>query len=143
MILCVTLWGAATVDAQSLRPYQDGPLQASDFRRAPPANRLHKAYTSTRMAHNSRYQVKTRNGVSTIRLVSIEMTNDVEQSNSWNATPQDAQLLSHEQGHFDITEVMRRRAASYWEKRLPSMVFRASSPSKCQEALKVDGRLVS
>ena len=119
MMLAVGLlaWGQELrPPAQLERRYDQGPLRAEEFRGLPKLRlseekgRPLDAYTMTRIRFRYQYNVWRRRGRSIVRLKSIEVYSVFDRDKSWNRRPQDAELLDHEQGHFDITETHARRA---------------------------------
>lgn len=112
--LCCVAWSAAWGE----RLYEQGPLRASEFLAKPPANKPYKAVTSTKLNYQYRYQSAFRPGRATAKLTELELTSEFEPQQSWNRRPDDPQLLRHEQGHFDITEAVRVRAAAFWKSRI-------------------------
>ena len=127
---------ACPAAAETIRPYSAGPLRAGDFQKGPPAGIPHHAHTSTRLGYGFRYRSRTFNGSSVVVLSEVTLTNNLVQSESWTRRPGDAQLMQHEQGHFDITETVRRRARAYFTKqRMARIKFRASTLDGAVQAL--------
>lgn len=116
---CGTAWGE--------RPYDEGPLRGSEFRATPPTKHPYKALTSTKLTYSYRYRSVYRPGRATAKLTELKLTNEFEADKSWNRRPDDANLLRHEQGHFDITEAMRVRAAAFWKARIGRVTVTGTS----------------
>lgn len=96
------------------RRYEDGPLQADDFQAEPAVKQEGDlrllASTVTQLAYDYRYRFERRGKRTTVRLTSVRVYALVRRDQSWNSKKQDAALLDHEQGHFDIAEIHARLA---------------------------------
>jgi hypothetical protein len=103
---------ASAANAADRRPYDDGPLTADDFRADPPANLPAKAHTGTELIHEYRYRYVATEASTTVTLTSFKVTAYIERDRSWNAEPENAALLDHEQGHADAAQIecLRTRA---------------------------------
>lgn len=111
----ITAWCAsgrlATARDVDARCYEDGPLSHHDCRATiPEQSEGLDAFTTTELLFN--YQYRTRpSGRRTIAWTTdIWVAAVVNPSASWNAKPEDASLLDHEQGHFDLTQIAVLRA---------------------------------
>ena len=109
------------------RIYKQGPLSFREFLAAPPAGVAFDAETNTHLKYDYRYRTLTRGGSTTFTLTKITFRAELDPAKSWTKRPQDVELLRHEQGHFDITEVIQRKAALEWQSQIGKLSIRASS----------------
>lgn len=121
LAVALTLWPGSVVGGEQLelRLYAQGRLTAEDFRAVPPreiprvgnANILSE--TKTEVRYNFRYVVTQSGRVYVARLAEIDVFALLSTERSWNAAPENARLLAHEQGHFDLAQrqALRARAA--------------------------------
>ena len=132
LLICGSLLGVAlslttTEDRErnsrpSFRAYRKGPLRADDFHATPPAkppkaDGLHAlAYTATDVRHKMRYRYTQRRRRFSAWLTSLQVDAVVLCDQSWNKQKQNCDLLDHEQGHFDITEIQTRRIQLHMRK---------------------------
>lgn len=87
--------------AEDLRPYEDGPLTANDFRGEPPATAPGDAQTTTHLRYDFRYRYRFTGGATVLTIEQVEIKALIDRDTSWNRRPGDAALLAHEQGHAD------------------------------------------
>lgn len=87
--------------AEDLRPYEDGPLTADDFRGEPPDAALGDAQTTTHLRYDFRYRYRFTGGATVLTIEQVEVEALIDRDTSWNRRPGDADLLAHEQGHAD------------------------------------------
>ena len=97
-----------------VRKYDEGPLSSEDFQGQRPENvstdeAKHDAFIRTQVQYEFRYGYETNGKTTTMKLQSIDTFAVVDQSNSWNLRKDDAELLDHEQGHFDLTHATALR----------------------------------
>jgi|GEM_PF-960660 len=111
--------GLAAIQAQNPpaeRRYADGPLTPADFKMAAPATLpiastggpLHAA-TFTQMKFSYQYRFENVARQFQVKATEADCYAVLTGETSWIAKPEDAGLLLHEQGHFDITEIHARR----------------------------------
>lgn len=117
------------------RPYGDGPLTEADFRGKTPtegklANSPFQAFLFLDIHWSCQYRTVGRGRVFTALLTQFEATavcNPVRSWNHWGKGNPD--LLDHEQGHFDITQIHAQRL----ELRLRKLVAAKKPPSASGE----------
>jgi hypothetical protein len=111
--LALSLVHAQEPDAEktSRRPYRDGPLTPADFQATPDDSNTFTAWTEIDFDYRYEYRVHRR-GQWIATLSMIEIHTCVMQDKSWNKRPQNATLLDHEQGHFDLAQTFAIRAQS-------------------------------
>ncbi|MCA9224536.1 MAG: hypothetical protein KDA47_02955 [Planctomycetales bacterium] len=123
----VALVGIRSLEADEpirQRRYEHGPLTAADFRAPPPEvresiyGRRVLAYTFTECNYTYGYQYSFTDNSATASLTKLDFHAVLIPEKSWNATPGDARLLDHEQGHFDITHAAALAAQRQWDRRL-------------------------
>lgn len=89
------------------------PLTWSLFQAPPPADAIHRneaAAIHMTIRWHASYSVVSNGGPWTGRIETVTVTNTMEPSLSWVVTAKaDAQVLHHEQVHFDLNEVYRRK----------------------------------
>ena len=119
----------------AMRTYQSGPLTAADFRAAAPREAKLDALTVTELRYEYRYQTWTDSqGNCTLQLTQVLVETWLDRSRSWNRKPADGELLEHEQGHFEVTEAVRRKAIAYWKGRVKQVRLRRSSEKAARKA---------
>jgi len=97
------------------RPYGDGPLTVADFKGKQPAEgELAKvpfqAYLFLDITWSSQYRTLGRGRVVNALLTHFEATAVSDPAKSWNHWgKKNPDLLDHEQGHFDITQIHAQR----------------------------------
>ena len=145
LIWGITVPGPAQVTRTENRPakesstpprrYQEGPLAARDFRGKPPRNATGKvnsllAFTRTDFRFSWKSTFTRRNRKHYLKATNIDLYSVMLPQHSWNRAPQDRQLLDHEQGHFDITEVQLRKAILKLKSPSSRSLFRSSGNSR-------------
>lgn len=95
------------------RKFRDGPLTVADFRGRPTGNEKAAipggqltAFTVTEVRYETRFQVRGAGDNWVARLVSAEAFAVMHRDQSWILQPDDQELLDHEQGHFDTTQIL-------------------------------------
>jgi hypothetical protein len=98
-------------DKTAPREYSAGPLTKDDFQAKVPeaahsaGGAALRAFISGGVYHRYRYRYTTASGQVRLMPTEIRVFAAVDREKSWNATPGDAELLDHEQGHFDLAAV--------------------------------------
>lgn len=123
---CVLLYAARGQDeaSEDLRPYEAGPLDASEFRAAVPNPQPREngirleAYTATDIRYELRYYFRTSSTQTRLSLESIEVNAVFDRSKSWNNRKSDRHLLDHEQGHFDLAAIYALRLQLEFDRQL-------------------------
>ncbi len=94
------------------RRFEEGPLLAKDFQMPVPDPQPVRegikmlANTHTKIRYTYRYQTKpTRLSRTVATATSIEIFSLMLRDQSWNAAPDNAFLMEHEQGHFDEAQI--------------------------------------
>jgi hypothetical protein len=93
------------------RPYNDGPLTEADFQgQRPTSGKLagspFQAYLFLDINWSSQYRTAVRGRVATAYLTQFDATAASDTSKSWHRWGKNkSELLDHEQGHFDITQI--------------------------------------
>lgn len=109
-------------EAESTRRYGDGPLTAEDFVGDVPELRIINGITMRSNVFTDvryTYQCDGRNlpnGKFEVRLTQAEVFAIVDRRKSWNAAPEDAALMDHEQGHFDISALTAARLQARFDR---------------------------
>ncbi len=89
------------------------PLTWDLFQATPPADAVHRSEAAAihmTIRWYASYSVTSRGGMWTGHVESVTITNTVEPSLSWVVTEAaDDDVLRHEQAHFDLNEVYRRK----------------------------------
>lgn len=149
--MLLSLWVAGLVaDEPALdgpknwRRYRDGPLSPDDFRgRAPasqnPSESGHRltAYTFVEIMYESKFQAVGTKDRWTARLVELEAYAVVHRDQSWNRRPDDARLLDHEQGHFDLAHAYALTLQRYFDEQLKLRKFPVGVGKTAAEATEV------
>lgn len=97
--------------SQAKRPYGDGPLTEADFKGKTPtegelANSPFQAFLFVDISWSSQYRTVGRSRVFTALLTQFQATAVSNPAKSWNHVGKKRpDLLDHEQGHFDITQI--------------------------------------
>ncbi|MBC7855269.1 MAG: hypothetical protein IAF94_17715 [Pirellulaceae bacterium] len=93
------------------RPYDDGPLSEADFRGKPPAEGKlagspFQAYLFMDIIWSSQYRTAGRGRVVSAHLTQFQASAVTFPGKSWNHWgKKNPDLLDHEQGHFDLTQI--------------------------------------
>lgn len=105
------------------RRYETGPLSAADFAATPPAGRGNLlAATHTGLRYTFQYRgVAASQGVRVVA-TQLEAFAIVIPAKSWNAAPDDARLMDHEQGHFDISQLHARN----WQRQAARLIAKTA-----------------
>lgn len=107
------------------RLHRQGPLTFAEFKAAPEQDSFLHAKTTSHLKYDYRYRTLTRNGVTTVTLSKITFRAEFLREKSWTKRPRDLALLRHEQGHFDITEVLQRKATAEWRSQIGKLSVRS------------------
>lgn len=108
--ISVALGEAAEPAAQgSYRPYGDGPLSAADFEAQADRSQAFSAWTELDFDYSYGYSL-ARRGEWIVTLNKIEIQARIRRDKSWNKRPENAALMDHEQGHFDLMQTFALRA---------------------------------
>jgi hypothetical protein len=116
-LLCATEGAsiARAQDASAERKHDLGPLISAEFRMLTPDPRpmlgdlIARASTRTKVTFNYNWAARDAAGGREMTANQITVTATFIPAESWIAEPNDAALLNHEQGHFDIAS--RRSSA--------------------------------
>jgi len=111
------------------------PLRWSDFRGRAPAESDHSAETATTLRMQAAVKIVTlRNGTQWECVVSLrELTTEAlfEPAKSWvRSGHTNAELLAHEQLHFDLAHLQARHGAARAVRELAPQTFTARAPSE-------------
>ena len=103
----------ASTDGSSGIPWSEVPITWSLFRGAPPADAVHRSEAAAihmTIAWHASYSAGSRGGAWTGQVDRVTVSNAMDTDLSW-VVPGGAteQVLRHEQGHFDLNEVYRRK----------------------------------
>jgi hypothetical protein len=144
--ILVAIGGRAhSAEESSLRPYSAGPLTLADYQQAVPNPRpiasgvwlAASTWTGTR--YTTRYDWHSdRAGNVDARLTRVEVVASVDRAKSWNADRDRRQLIDHEQGHFDLTELYARRAQRKFNELLQGPGVVAHGPDEKTAAAEID-----
>jgi hypothetical protein len=96
-------------DKASKRPYRDGPLVAADFQAEPDKANAFTAWSEIDFDYRYEYSLRRR-GEWIATLTKIEIHACLLTDKSWNKRPENATLMDHEQGHFDLAQTFALRA---------------------------------
>ena len=121
--------------AEDVRPYDEGPLTADDFRGGPPDDSSAAAKTATQFTFEFKYRYKSTARVTTVTLDRITITACIRRDQSWNRYPDDKRLLDHEQGHADIAEIHCLQARLAFRKQLAKGQGPSATASSLSEAV--------
>ena len=98
-------------DAAECRVYEEGPLTASDYKMAVPADDQGlDATTTTELRYHYNYRSRITPRRVTAWTTEIRVDAVVIPAKSWNELLQDKRLMDHEQGHFDLTYIAAMQA---------------------------------
>jgi hypothetical protein len=145
VLLCVAI--APEAVAQTTKPaasrrYESGPLRPADFSGRLPATRgATKAFTFTSIDYSYRFQSSVvRAGV---HVVATELSAHamVRPDQSWNLTPEDARLMDHEQGHFDITQLHTLRWRRHAQRSIDKAAFTAHGATQAAAEAALQARI--
>ncbi len=141
-LLAVVIASDAQAQTPAPRRYEDGPLTRADFAARPPeARSTTKAFTYTSIDYGYRFRSQpTSLG---INLVATELSAHatVRPDQSWNLMPEDARLLDHEQGHFDITQLHSQRWRRHTQQLINHAAFKAQGATQAAAEAALDARI--
>lgn len=107
--------GVQPAEADQHRIYESGPLTLQDFQAEVPAEDGGlDAWTTSELKFRYGYQTQIRGRQATARITLVDVDAVVIRDQSWNRLPQDQELLDHEQGHFDLTQIAALVARLYF-----------------------------
>lgn len=113
------------------RPYADGPLRRADFAQKPPADLGGLlAWTYADIRHNYNYRVNPQAGRWQAFPTDLTFTAIIVPNRCWNVDFENANLLLHEQGHFDITEIHARQAENAFASKLADTALWGSGATR-------------
>ena len=113
---------AATEFKEMTRQYSAGPLKADDFQAALPDPLPARdgitmvAFTAATTRYKFRYECRPSGKRFIAHATEVKLDCVLDQDKSWLARPADADLLRHEQGHFDIAEWNTRLTQRHFDK---------------------------
>ncbi len=123
---------AEPTEGDRIRIYESGPLTPQDFQAAVPSGRDGlDAWTTTELKFRYRYETQVRGRRATARITQVEVDAVVVHDQSWNRLPQDEDLMDHEQGHFDLTQIAALEARLYFARR--RIVRTATTPQRATQ----------
>ena len=120
------------------RRYARGPLAMEEFRGTGTNAEGRTALTATRIFCEYQFNVKVHDGQAVASLRAFTAFACFLPDDSWWNDRENPQLLDHEQGHFDISEIHARRVELTFAKLLASgqtISADGSSPSAAREKL--------
>jgi hypothetical protein len=107
--------GSPTFEEAAQRVYETGPLTQRDFQAAiPDDDQGLDAWTTTDLNYRYRYEVRVANRRAHASITGVDVQAVVVPGQSWNRQPDNARLMDHEQGHFDLTQIAALRARLYF-----------------------------
>jgi len=103
--------------------YGERALKGTDFLAPVPNERpvedpRAEAYSHTEVHFTFHYRATRRNGKVRAQLSDIEFFSLFLCEKSWNALPNDPQLLEHHEGHFDITQIATLQLQLAWREKI-------------------------
>jgi hypothetical protein len=112
LLLTICGWSEALAEEvlRASRPYRDGPLTKADFAGTRPRGAATAAWSEFDYQWKYDYRFEVKNGVHVVRLTALDIWAEFRRDKSWNRRPEDMLLLDHEQGHFDLAQVMALQA---------------------------------
>jgi hypothetical protein len=135
---------AAKVD---WRRHDEGPLTKEDFEAQPP-NPLPSgngitllATTQAEVRHTYRYRFTMQGETTTVVLQQIEFFAVLRKDLSWNSKPDDAELLDHEQGHFDLAAIIALKCQRHFDRLIARNPFRGQGKSEAEARDKMVERI--
>lgn len=124
LLLVISLPEIANTADPPERKYSMGALRISEFKGEGGTSSAGNAYTSTRTKFSYRFRVtRLTDNRFAAELESINVYSVFLPDSSWWNSPPNAELLDHEQGHFDIAEIAARRV---------QLAFQSSDINKIQ-----------
>ena len=125
----------------SFRPYGDGPLAAEDFEAEPDRTKTLSAWTELDFDYHYGYAL-SRRGQWIATLNKIEIQARIQRDKSWNKRPQNAALMDHEQGHFDLMQTFALRSQSELHAQLKTVdVLQGRNASKAAAIAELEEKL--
>lgn len=92
--------------------------------------------TFTKLKYRFQYRYNTDgSGAAKGALTVFHLDCTFDPSESWNRRPTDARLLSHEQGHFDIAELTRRKIWAFWQNDLSRRTWEFGSVDELRNGI--------
>lgn len=121
-------------EKDAYRRHQDGPLKRAEFKAKPP-NSGRAAYTRTDLRFTYRTKF-TRVGNSVlIRLTESDVYAIFIPEESWMRKSAPDDLMDHEQGHFDLTEIYALKAQHAIQLKHRSYSLTGDTKSECEKKL--------
>jgi len=127
IVLSSALRAAAAVDDPAEEKpttvrYGERPLKGTDFlapvpNERPVENPRAEAYSHTEVQFTFNYRATRRGGKFRAQLKDIQFFSIFVCEKSWNALPNDSQLLDHHEGHFDITQIATLQLQIAWREK--------------------------
>jgi len=114
ILSCLTAFIALAGTSSPCIPWDvSTPIRWSMFQAIPPADAIHRneaAAIHMTIRWHTGYSVRSNGSTWTGQITSVTVTNTMEPSLSWVVPGKaDNRVLGHEQGHFDLNEVYRRK----------------------------------
>lgn len=123
---------AEPTEAERLRIYESGPLTPQDFQAPVPVERDGlDAWTTSELKFRYGYETQVRGRRATARITHVDVDAVVVRDQSWNRLPHDEDLMDHEQGHFDLTQIAALEARLYFARQ--RLVRTAATPQRATE----------
>jgi hypothetical protein len=138
LIPSIVSFAEQTSAKEKVRRYSRGPLSIEEFRGTAINAEGRTALTATRIFCEYKFDVKVRGGRVVASLRSFTAFACFLPNDSWWNDRDNPQLLDHEQGHFDISEIQARRVNLTFAKLLASgrtISAEGSSASAVREKL--------
>ncbi len=129
--------GAESAEADQQRIYESGPLMPQDFQAEVPAEDGGlDAWTTSELKFRYGYETQVRGRRATARITLVEVDAVVIRDQSWNRLPQNQELLDHEQGHFDLTQIAALETRLYFARN--RIVRTAATPQRATEMVEAE-----
>jgi hypothetical protein len=124
--------GAETPAVVEQRVYETGPLTARDFQAEIPADdRGLDAWTTTDLVYRFQYETRFTSRLASVWITQVTVEAVVIPGKSWNRSPNDAPLMDHEQGHFDLTQIAAMGARLHFaEQRIATTAATAEAAAR-------------
>ncbi len=129
--------------SEPLKRYREGRLSIADFSMTPPRERNQlDAVVSTQLRIHFRYECRigrsTRYPKAVANLSSVDVFAVMHPEQSWIVKPDDTRLLDHEQGHFDVAQIVALSARLHMHQCWKNGDFKAvgATPDEVIEALR-------
>ncbi len=124
-------------EADQQRIYESGPLTPQDFQAEIPAEDGGlDAWTTSELKFRYRYETQVRGRRATAVITLVEVDAVVIRDQSWNRLPQDQELMDHEQGHFDLTQIAALEARLYFARN--RILRTAATPQRAIEMVEAE-----